>query len=1012
MSGRTETVDDGFSFNFFKVDDEAVAAELRINQSVHVLRSMPVLLFGNIGAVLIITYLDWQAVTESNALYLLLLQLLLMVPLVRSFLKLRRLPRPQRVSKRRIRMLELYTLVMGVTWAGTGVLLFPVLNEIDSIVAMMVLMFLCFGAVALTPSLPRVAMAYFVPILLGLAVGGFRDRVLEPDVLAILLLSSAPAVIKTVMQNFEDIVGYVGINLERLAAEVELRHQQSREAETMRAMVEAIPIPLVVTRHSGTFEFNQTAADQFGVAAGEVTGVNVRDYYVNPDDQRRLTRIQNQFGRLEGVEVQFKDSAGNPFWALISSRPLDYHGEDCWLSAIYVIEARKRAEQALEESRELLQALADNIPEYITFKDMGGRYRFINKCFEDWTLFKREDIIGMTVEDIYDAETARDIGALDRECLDDQKVIAREVDSTYPDGKTRTVMSIRFPVIGAGGRKLGLGTVNHDLTARKEIEQQLLKQSRVHQQTLDNMGQGLTMYDGEWNLVAYNQRYAEHFDLPDDVLRPDVTFDDVVGATMKQDYGDEWRDRLGVVRDPNRMTGIWRRKFRRPSGRGLDLLSVPVPGGGFIVTSTDMTALMDAEEKLREILESSPIGIVVASKKDGRRLFVNQALTEMMGVGFDAADDTAGNAASLETWVDPARLQDIYDVIREGKVLKAAEAERVRPDGSHWWVLLNSQPTIFEGEEAVVIWQVDITERKRFEVEIRGARDRAEATLRDLEATQEALMHQEKMASLGQLTAGIAHELKNPLNFINNFALGCDELLAELRQILERGDGSVAAQEQDDFDDIIRILSDSLGKIALHGGRADSIIRSMLDHSRGSKGVFKNVEVNVIVDEALTLAYHGARALDSTFNVSLHTDYDENAGKAAMVPQEISRVLLNLIGNAFYATREREEADGDYVPEVRIGTERRGDEIDIFVRDNGTGMDRETRDKLFTPFFTTKPPGEGTGLGLSLSYDIVAHQHGGTISIDSEKGKFTEVHVRLPVTNRGMMSDEPGGTPS
>jgi len=959
---------------------------------------MPVNLLGNSGGVLIISYIDWQAVLTSHAIYFMILQLLLIIPMVRSYWRLRARPRPNQVSKRRIRAVEYYSLLMGSVWGVIGFLLFPHLGPIDGVATMMILMFLCYGSVALTPGLPRAAMAFFIPVIISLTIGGFVYEVMEPDVLAILLVLSVPAVVKTVLQNFGDIVDNVKINIDRLAAEVQLRQQQAQETDAMRAMVAAIPLPLVVTRSDGTFEFSETAASRFGVTSGASTGFLAENFFVDPQDQIRLFDLQKTRRRLDEEEVQLKDAAGNPFWALISSRTLNYQGEECWLHVIYVIEVRKRAEQALQESRGLLRAFADNLPLYISFMDLQGRYQFVNRCFRDWTAIGEADVTGMGVADIYPGAQTNEFAERDREAIENRQVMSREVTFTFPDGNERTVLSTRFPVLSVGGDLLGLGTVSLDLTARKRIEEELTEKTRIHQQTLDHMGQGLTMYDGNWNLVAFNQRYAEHFDLPDGVLCDNATFDDVVGTTMRQDYGDEWAERLRMVRDPGRMSSIWRREFRRPSGRSLDLLSVPVPGGGFIVTSTDVTALTDVEENLRQILQSSPIGIVVASQEDYRRLFVNQTLMDMMGVGFDPLDDGEANQATLATWVDPERLKDIYGVIEGGVPLKNAEAERIRPDGSHWWVLLNSQPTVFEGEEAQVIWQVDITERKRFESEIATARDRAETALTELEATQEALMHQEKMASLGQLTAGIAHELKNPLNFINNFALGCDELIGELNHTIDQHAARITADGRAEINALAKLLSDNLTRIAHHGGRADAIIRSMLDHSRRSHGDLRSVEVNTVVDDAVTLAYHGARALDSTFNVNMITDYGEDVGSVTMDSQEISRVLLNLISNAFYATNERAAAEPGYEPEVTVRTRRGDGYINIHVRDNGVGIDKEIQEQLFTPFFTTKPPGEGTGLGLSLSYDIVSRQHGGTIRVESEKGEYTEFCIRLPVT--------------
>jgi signal transduction histidine kinase len=247
------------------------------------------------------------------------------------------------------------------------------------------------------------------------------------------------------------------------------------------------------------------------------------------------------------------------------------------------------------------------------------------------------------------------------------------------------------------------------------------------------------------------------------------------------------------------------------------------------------------------------------------------------------------------------------------------------------------------------------------------------------------------MASLGQLTAGIAHEIKNPLNFVNNFAELSGDLLDELHN-------AVATNQQAEIDELTATLKGNLAKIAEHGNRADAIVRSMLEHSRGSSGEQRSVELNTLVDEALNLAYHGARAQDQSFNITLQRDFDEGITPITLAPQDVTRVLLNLFSNAFYAARRRQniEAACGFEPTLKIVTRELGAAVEIKVRDNGIGIPEDVRDKLFQPFFTTKPTGEGTGLGLSISYDIVTQQHGGRITVESEPGSFTEFTVRLP----------------
>jgi len=319
--------------------------------------------------------------------------------------------------------------------------------------------------------------------------------------------------------------------------------------------------------------------------------------------------------------------------------------------------------------------------------------------------------------------------------------------------------------------------------------------------------------------------------------------------------------------------------------------------------------------------------------------------------------------------------------------------ERTRPDGRIIEVRHNPMP-----EGGFVLIYSDITERKRAETEIRAARDAAEAALADLRRAQDRLIQSEKMASLGQLTAGIAHEIKNPLNFVNNFAGLSVELLDELKETVAPAIAGLAEDERAELDEIVGMLTGNLEKIAEHGRRADGIVKSMLEHSRGVSGERREVDLNTLVDEALNLAYHGARAQDASFNITLERDLDPAVALIELAPQEITRVLLNLIGNGFYAATRRARGNGEagYRPTLLVSTRDLGKAVEIRVRDNGTGIAPEIRDQLFQPFFTTKPTGEGTGLGLSISWDIVTQQHGGTIEVDSKEGELTEFTIRLP----------------
>jgi two-component system, NtrC family, sensor kinase len=269
------------------------------------------------------------------------------------------------------------------------------------------------------------------------------------------------------------------------------------------------------------------------------------------------------------------------------------------------------------------------------------------------------------------------------------------------------------------------------------------------------------------------------------------------------------------------------------------------------------------------------------------------------------------------------------------------------------------------------------------------------ASLENLRATQDRLVQTQKLASLGQLTAGIAHEIKNPLNFVNNFSGLSAELIDELQDALK---GLPIDQKvRTEIKELTDTLRGNLEKVVQHGKRADAIVKNMLLHSREGSGEHRIVDVNALVEESLNLAWHGARAERQGFNITLERSFDPAAGEADVFPQDVTRVLLNLVSNGFYAaTRRSEETNGDYAPILAAATKNLGDRVEITIRDNGTGILPEVKEKMFNPFFTTKPAGEGTGLGLSISHDIIVKQHGGSIEVDTQPGEFTEIRIILP----------------
>jgi GAF domain-containing protein len=290
--------------------------------------------------------------------------------------------------------------------------------------------------------------------------------------------------------------------------------------------------------------------------------------------------------------------------------------------------------------------------------------------------------------------------------------------------------------------------------------------------------------------------------------------------------------------------------------------------------------------------------------------------------------------------------------------------------------------------------------------EVQARTSELAASLEDLRTAQDRLVQTQKLASLGQLTAGIAHEIKNPLNFVNNFSAISTELIDELQDTLKGI--SLDPKRRAEVDELTSTLRSNLDKVVQHGKRADGIVKNMLLHSREGTGEHRVVDVNALVEESLNLAYHGARAEKQGFNITLERSFDASAGMADLFPQEITRVLLNLIVNGFYAaTKRKAEAGGNgYEPTLMAGTRSLGDSVEIRIRDNGTGIPPDVREKIFNPFFTTKPAGEGTGLGLSLSHDIVVKQHGGSIEVDTRPGEFTEFRIILPRSGTTLAKTE------
>jgi PAS domain S-box-containing protein len=537
----------------------------------------------------------------------------------------------------------------------------------------------------------------------------------------------------------------------------------------------------------------------------------------------------------------------------------------------------------------------------------------------------------------------------------------------------------------------------------------------------------LFTFDGEF------YRIAAHRNIPSallDVIGRAIPAQSAGGSLTAVANGESLIHIADIIDTEDYRSGVWSRRILADAGKARTALWVALRKddallGIFVVYRTQIRPFSDKQIAL---LQNFAAQAVIAMENARLLDEIRQRQAELrvtfdnMADGVVMFDETLHLAAWNKNFQEIVDLPDEFlasqhtydDYIRylalRGEFGAGADAEatlaryrghagehynfeRTRPDGKVIEVRHNPMP-----EGGFVLMYSDITERKRSEEEIRAARDSAEAALRDLKAAQASLVQAEKMASLGQLTAGIAHEIKNPLNFVNNFASLSVELLDELKEGAEPALAALDENKRDELDETISMLTGNLEKIAEHGKRADNIVKSMLEHSRGVSGERRAVDLNALVEESLNLAYHGARAHDQNFNITLEHDLDRNLRPIDLVPQDMTRVFLNLFGNGFYAANKRAQqgSEASFRPVLHVATREAGDTVEVRVRDNGIGIPPDIRDKLFQPFFTTKPTGEGTGLGLSITYDIVTQLHGGTIAVDSEVGQFTEFTVRLP----------------
>jgi PAS domain S-box-containing protein len=602
-----------------------------------------------------------------------------------------------------------------------------------------------------------------------------------------------------------------------------------------------------------------------------------------------------------------------------------------------------------------------------------------------------------------------------RECFRGKTAkVACEYRIKARDGNYRWVEDRGLPIRDTTGRATRLVGCVSDVTKRRSMEEALRNSEQRYATAMQAINEAVYEWDIATGDMYYSPRLYDLVALTPEELSTRQQWVDRVhpedmphyrAAIIAHFKGEA--ERLEVEYRYRHADGSWHwaRQHgvasRDQTGRALRVLG----STGDITTEKHLAEELDrARRQLEDALESIGEGFVLFDPQDRivmcnshyRGWFTDVAHMVRPGNTFESF-----MRAAVENGMFPAAAND-----PEG-FMAAVLARRRNPSGPREQYLSSgislqiSDYKMRDGSHVGVY--TDITEQKQRQAELAKAKGEAESALEQLKAVQQRLIVQGKLASLGQLTAGIAHEIKNPLNFVNNFAALSRELLDELDEMLQplpldgnAREGIVALNET---------LKGNLEKVVQHGKRADSIVKNMLLHSREGSGEHRLTDINAILDESLNLAYHGARAEKPNFNITMRRNFDVSAGAVDLYSQEMTRALLNLISNGVYAAVRRKIETGDPgdQPELNAATKNLGDRVEVRIRDNGTGITNDVREKMFNPFFTTKPAGEGTGLGLSISHDIIVKQHCGTIEVETEPGAFTEIIVTLPRAGAGQI---------
>lgn len=801
---------------------------------------------------------------------------------------------------------------------------------------------------------------------------------------------------------------------DELEQRVAARTAELAQAEQrFRAIVEASPTPLMLSRIEDGYVLyaNDRLEALVGAEPGTLQGRRTPDFYYDLTDRPEVLRIVQEQGYLRDLELRIKRLDGTPRWVSLSVQRLVFNGEPAIATALIDITERKNAEEALRHRTQELEAIFHALPDLYFRLSADGTILDYRAGRSFGLYVPPKEFLGRRVQDVLPPPVSDQISEALEEVARTGDLVKFEY--TLPLGDVPLEFESRMMPMPDGQ----VISVVRDVTEQKRGEKALRASEASYRGLFDSLTELVYIQDLNGNFLDVNEVVLKVYGYTREELigkKPDV-----LAAPGRVDVEKTMEHfARAVAGEPQRFDWWGRRKDGSIFPKEVALTRSTYFGQDVVIAvARDITERKRSEEALRlqkTLLEAqgeaSIDGILVVSE-EGKILSFNKRFVEMWAIPPEVIatrSDEGALRAVLERVADPdafiERVNYLYahpdEVARDEIVLKDGSVfdRYSAPVRSH------------EGDHYGRIWFFrDITAQKRHAEELEQARRFAESareqarryaaglerSIEELRATQIHLVQQEKMASLGQLTAGIAHEIKNPLNFVNNFAVLSRELIDELRRELKANPDLRLADVVDVLDD----LALNTEKIEIHGRRADGIVRSMLEHSRGGTGRRQPVELNTLVEEYVNLAYHGMRAQMPGFMAEIVRKYDPEVGEVDVIPQEFGRVLVNLLNNAFYAVYEQAQTTGPpYAPRLHVTTQKLSDAVAVSIRDNGPGIPDDVRAKIFEPFFTTKPPGEGTGLGLSLAYEIVTQGHGGNLTVESKKGHGATFTVTLPLT--------------